>query len=332
MTKLVSLTDHLTERARTEPVAKGAPTNPEGRKLSGYPLFDWLRFVLASIVALAHANVLGGGETTANLAVQVFFALSGWLIGGILLQTSQAELPRFFFNRATRIWLPYFFAILLLYSLSLLRDPLTMRWVEFLFYDVTFTHNWFSLKPDPVTAFAQMPLKGTGNHFWSIAVEEQFYFLAPLIIVVVGIGKKPLFWAGAVLCLLVIHIVDFPSISLGVLAAVLKRQYGDWHLQRTAMICLCVVTLFSFLALIHSTYYPFASPFFAVSIVLLAARPGLRRAPGMFFGGISYPMYLNHWMGVFIAHGVAKRVDFFPRLPKASLHILVECSQERWHI
>ena len=112
----------------------------------------------------------------------------------------------------------------------------------------------------------------------------------------------------------------------------LKRQYGDWHLRRTAMLGLCTVAIFSFVALIHSTYYPFASPIFAVSIVLLAARPGLRQAPGMFFGGISYPMYLNHWMGVFIAHGVAKRVDFLPRLPKASLHILVECSQERWHI
>jgi peptidoglycan/LPS O-acetylase OafA/YrhL len=45
-------------------------------------------------------------DTAANLAVQIFFALSGWLIGGILLRTDVQDLPRFYFNRATRIWIP----------------------------------------------------------------------------------------------------------------------------------------------------------------------------------------------------------------------------------
>jgi peptidoglycan/LPS O-acetylase OafA/YrhL len=72
-----------------------------------YPLFDWLRFLLASVVVLGHANFVTW-DHAGNLAVQVFFALSGFLIGGILLTTRRAELPHFFFNRATRIWIPTF--------------------------------------------------------------------------------------------------------------------------------------------------------------------------------------------------------------------------------
>ncbi len=77
-----------------------------------FPLFDWLRITLAIIVALYHDKVLPWKEA-GNLAVQVFFfALSGWLIGGILLNYAKADLPRFFYNRVTRIWAPYVVAII----------------------------------------------------------------------------------------------------------------------------------------------------------------------------------------------------------------------------
>lgn len=66
-----------------------------------YPLFDWLRIILAIVVALGHDNVIQWANS-GNLSVQVFFALSGWLIGGILLNTPKGALPRFFFNRVTR--------------------------------------------------------------------------------------------------------------------------------------------------------------------------------------------------------------------------------------
>src|SRR4029078_9531921 len=114
-------------------------------------------------------------------------------------------------------WIPYFFAVAALYALSATRDPITTRWLEFLFYYATFTHNWFSLRPDAATALAQMPLKGTGNAFWSISVEEQFYLVAPLIIVAATrLGRSPITWILISATLWFFQLVDFASISLGV--------------------------------------------------------------------------------------------------------------------
>ena len=276
---------------------------------AGYPLFDWLRFVLASIVALGHAELIAHSETAGNLAVQVFFSLSGWLIGGILLNSRLEQLPRFFFNRATRIWVPYFFAVGALYALSATRDPVTARWLEFLYYDVTFTHNWFSLRPDAATALSQMPLKGTGNAFWSISVEEQFYLVAPLMIVAMRFGRSPVFWMLVSAILWLFQLVDFASISLGVLAAATQRQYGNFHLRGSIIALLAAGCVLSFWVLLTLSYTR-GAPFFAISTVLLCARPGTRQSIGMFAGAISYPMYLNHWMGAFIINGIAKRVDW----------------------
>jgi peptidoglycan/LPS O-acetylase OafA/YrhL len=268
-----------------------------------YPLFDWLRFTLASVVALSHADVITWGQA-GNLAVQVFFALSGWLIGGILLSTRATELPRFFFNRATRIWVPYAFAIALLYGLSTLRDPVTGRWLEFLFYDVTFTHNWFSLRPNAAQALAEMPLRGTPNHFWSICVEEQYYLVAPLLMLL-PVGKRSIFWLAAAVLLGFVSTV-FLSVALGVLAACLHREWGDWHLNKWAQAGLMAVGALAATAITYQMSYDLAAPVFSVAVVLLAALPGARGGLGEFLGGISYPMYLNHWMGAFGAHALGK--------------------------
>lgn len=93
-----------------------------------YPWFDWLRALLAIAVMFTHEG-LSPWNQSGNFAVQVFFALSGWLIGGILLKISLKDLPRFYFNRALRIWAPYYIALLLLITASLLKEPITLKWL-----------------------------------------------------------------------------------------------------------------------------------------------------------------------------------------------------------
>ena len=69
----------------------------------------------------------------------------------------------------------------MLVLVALLRDTISAKWLEFVFFKATFVYNLFG--PWQLAAFRDyMPLKGTGNHFWSVNAEEQFYLLAPLLL------------------------------------------------------------------------------------------------------------------------------------------------------
>lgn len=275
----------------------------------GYPLFDWLRIILASLVTLGHQGMPVLGPIDANLPVIVFLALSGWLIGGILFRTSVAELPRFFFNRATRIWIPYLFAVVLFYGLAAWREGIDANWLKYLFYDLTFTHTIFTEFP---RALQELPLGGTGNHFWSISVEELFYLAAPLLILFMPAGRKLWAWVVIVVVLLALH-PTFAAIALGVLAALTARQYPDWYLEPAARVALWAACAAAFvLCWLYNTEAQRAV--FAVLLVQILAIPAKRGTLGMFLGAVSYPLYLNHWMGAFLVNGVLKQ---FPPVPPA---------------
>ena len=50
-----------------------------------------------------------------------------------------------------------------------------------------------------------------------------------------------------------------------------------------------------------------AAPFFGLALVLLLSAPGAASPLGTELGGISYPLYLNHWIGLFAANFATKR-------------------------
>jgi peptidoglycan/LPS O-acetylase OafA/YrhL len=276
-----------------------------------FPAFDGLRIVLAIIVAIAHSGFSIWGHA-ADFAVQVFFALSGWLIGGILLRSATDDLPRFYFNRAARIWLPYAVAVALLVSVSVFKDHISLKWGEFVFYYLTFVYNLFG-PPQLATALEQMPLSGTGNHFWSICAEEQFYLLAPLLITMSGkFGRSILFW-----CLICVAALGSPfwgyygSISLGVLAAVLRSKTGDWHTSKVAVTVLVPVVALSFIATYTAFFaYRVGAPLTAIVAVLLLAHPGPSSSLFSFLGGISFPLYLNHWIATFAVNAAISELGF----------------------
>jgi peptidoglycan/LPS O-acetylase OafA/YrhL len=117
--------------------------------------------------------------------VDLFFVLSGFLLGGILLDKAEAPnyFKAFYARRFCRI-LPLYFLCLLVFLILL---PVTLGWLSGdsfgmllgdplpLWSYVTFTHN-----------FAMAQLGGWGTlwlaHTWSLAVEEQFYLILPFLI------------------------------------------------------------------------------------------------------------------------------------------------------
>jgi peptidoglycan/LPS O-acetylase OafA/YrhL len=277
----------------------------ETKHLAEFPLFDWLRIAMAGVVAVGHFGQLSW-DYAPNLAVQVFFALSGWLIGSILLGMNRGKLPLFYFNRTTRVWMPYLLTVALLYAVSAARGEAHGRWFEFLAYDLTFTHNLFALKPTVAAAMSQMPLGGTGNHFWSIAVEEQFYLIAPLLILFVPGWRHPASWLVLGIALLFVR-DEFSAIALGVAAAAMNHRRPGFHTGALAQLGIAAVLVASSLWLFGDLYLKVA-PFFAISLVLLLARTGARGPIGRFVGGVSYPFYLNHWIALIGVSSLAKRL------------------------
>jgi peptidoglycan/LPS O-acetylase OafA/YrhL len=282
-----------------------APDNPEAHKLEAYPMLDWLRFVLASTVLLTHEGIKYG-PINGGLAVAVFLALSGWLIGGILLKSDRSDLPRFFYNRATRIWAPYFAAIVLLYTAAALREGVDGNWFKYLFYDVTFTHYNFTVFP---RASLEMPLDGTGNMFWSLAVEEQFYLAAPLLMLFTRWGKSIVAWVVIAVALIALQSIYAP-IAAGVLAANLNRRHAIVA-TRSQRLLAVAGALAALAAIFWRDVEPFRS-IFSICVVLALTAPGARGRLGVFFGGISFPLYLNQWVGGFTINAISRYVVPIP--------------------
>ena len=117
-----------------------------------------------------------------GFGVDLFFVLSGFLITGILLDTvkSRSYFSTFYIRRILRIFPLYYFFLLFLYFV---RRPL-VNWIGGydpmpgldLRWHLAYLSNWRAdrgLNPDEAT------------HMWSLAIEEQFYMIWPMVVYLV---------------------------------------------------------------------------------------------------------------------------------------------------
>jgi len=304
--------EQIEQIEQIQPVESTVPAQPvehESSTSNYYPWFDWLRLGLALLVLLSHMGLVRAFPQAGNFAVQVFFAVSGWLVGGMLITMPKVELRRFYYNRALRIWCPYFIALGLLLTASLLRDHITFKWTEIVFYKFTFVYNLFGER-QLAQHRLEMPLAATGNHFWSVNAEEQFYLIAPLLLVL-----APRRWGRSVLTWIVLAIVawlsnTYASIVFGVLAAVLAHSYGSFHENYRCRAAAAGVILLSVLGFLAGGNYDLLAPVCATALMLLLAINGRQHPFGALAGGMSYPLYLNAWVPAFIVNAIFKRAGF----------------------
>ncbi|HEX9172683.1 MAG TPA: acyltransferase [Telluria sp.] len=158
---------------------------------------DTLRALAIVAVFMYHYYVFVSGEKTFGIAsevgwigVDLFFALSGYLIGNQIFAAMRSSgdfsLKRFYARRLLRT-LPNYYVLVALYFLwPWFRgsSELLPLW-KFL----TFTQN-IGLRPG--TAF---------SHAWSLCIEEQFYLLLPALALAMAAMRRSLLWAWSAIAL-----------------------------------------------------------------------------------------------------------------------------------
>jgi peptidoglycan/LPS O-acetylase OafA/YrhL len=192
----------------------------DGPRLPYLPALDGLRALAVAAVVVYHAGAtwLPGGF----LGVDVFFALSGYLITSLLLAefggTGRIDLKRFWLGRARRL-LP---AALLVIAVSLLVVAVFLpsqlgQARGDAIASALYVNNWHQIVADR-SYFEAFGRPSLYQHFWSLAVEEQFYLLWPLLLsfLLSRVGRLRTVWAMlgmAVVSLLLMAILYDPAVD-----------------------------------------------------------------------------------------------------------------------
>ncbi|WP_051978146.1 acyltransferase family protein [Edaphobacter aggregans] len=129
---------------------------------------------------------------TGWIGVDLFFALSGFLITGILFDTlaSQHYFRNFYIRRALRIF-PLYYGVLLVLFLLVRPDWRQGRQFYLLPVYLQNTSLWWNAPDSGI-------IKSLTGHLWSLAVEEQFYLVWPLVVFCIRDRRKLLWIALAV--------------------------------------------------------------------------------------------------------------------------------------
>ena len=292
---------------------------------------DGVRGLAILLVLLVHAadpnlhpfrgfrSILGNVVCSSGYGVQLFFVLSGFLITGILLDSKGTpHYFKFFYARRILRIFPLYYGTLLVFSACVL------------IFGIKDEHLFFKRLPWLLTYTSNIVITARRNwsfifdghslgHFWSLAVEEQFYLVWPMIIlwcsprtikrlcfVAIPVGllsRTMLAWPGNnILGALVFLPCHVDSLALGALLAVMVREnepaVAKW--AQPAMLMGCVGWLVSCVDMKVLVTYGM-SGFILMSAGLLAAALYNRTLSLLFsnrmlrsFGKYSYAIYILH--------------------------------------
>ena len=324
--------------------------SPDGsalpRKSAAFrPDIEGLRAIAVGSVLLYHAGLawVPGGF----IGVDVFFVISGFLITSLMVRevgrTGRLRLADFWARRARRL-LPAS-ALVLLFSavVTVLWLPITTRKVfgGDIIAAAAYVVNW-RLGYREVDYLAEDVGASPVQHFWSLAVEEQFYVVWPLLIaLVIGVTavahrRRALFVTILVLTAASFSFAVYYSVAQPGLAFFVSTT-RLWELGIGALLAVGwpLVTrvppgiraavgwvgvgavLFAALRFDSAMIWPGTAtlvPVLGTAAAIaaggdgMAGRPGVGRllglSPMVWLGGLSYSLYLWHWPFVVAAEGL----------------------------
>jgi peptidoglycan/LPS O-acetylase OafA/YrhL len=297
------------------------PTSSQAGRIRG---FDGLRAIAFLLVFGSHKIYFAHADSFGDVGLWLFFVLSGFLITRILarsrseiengLATVSDRLGRFYLRRTARIFPPYYLLLVLLAATSLFVPIDYFGTSEKLAYFLYGTNLLIAARSQWIGDF---------GHFWSLAVEEQFYLafaplalLAPrrhtvsvcLAMVSVGIATKIVleFANASPVSIDVNSLINFALIGLGgAIGLNAGRPAPKWLIGGSAQVA--VLGLYVALPAAFGTW-PHLWPLFGrLSAVLVGALlfqifqgqrswfvTILESAPLRNIGRISYGAYLIH--------------------------------------
>jgi peptidoglycan/LPS O-acetylase OafA/YrhL len=276
---------------------------------------DGLRAIAVTLVIADHSLALGAKDHQAfepfhpgSFGVRLFFVLSGYLITAILIHArTDAEaagwplrrvLLAFYVRRSLRIFPVAYLCILVAWLIG--DSSVTRHWAWYL----TYTQN---------ILIAEVGWRGQLTHFWSLAVEEQFYLLWPVMalwlprrfavpvlvfgFLAVGAARAALAARGEWIDAYVLLWTRGDALAFGGLLALLPGMRVVYLLASGAV-------LVGFGAIVESATHALVSEWglilisAALIVATLNGRAGwiLRWRPLVYLGTISYGIYIWHTM------------------------------------
>lgn len=300
-----------------------------GARVSFYrPELDILRFGAFLLVFLDHAlphagadylaagvpkyaaSLLAGLARAGALGVDLFFALSAYLITDLLLRERRSfgviDIRAFYLRRILRIWPLYFFTLLILIPAMSMLPGERMPWRDFLAF-AFFGGNWACAAWGyPPSSFALL---------WALSVEEQFYLAWPWLVRLGDlqlrrIARGMFATATVTRIVLVLRDVHHPGIwcntlarldpfAGGALLACFLNGAAPQHSERSRSlwIGLGVILLIGAGALGGNEGWPvlITYPLAAgASVAVIFGTLGSRVRTGAYLGKISYGLYVFH--------------------------------------
>lgn len=258
--------------------------------------------------------------TSIFFGMDLFFILSGFLIGSILLRslekTGSQDLRRFYLRRILRTFPSYY----ILLTILALAYPLTELQRRHLIFEYTYLTNFVSLNRNQVIMFWG----------WSMALEEQFYLFVPVLFFVLHrlrtnrlrIALLSSFCIAALIVRLAIYYngkpwndfvlygalyfktyTRFDTLAAGILLALIHRQYrdviGKWlehplhraMLALPALTCLWLLLQPSMFGNQHTQLVKVFSWGTLTSIMYLCMLPLLLHSDGFVVRFLSWPIF-----------------------------------------